>query len=257
MGQQLALAQIQNAVFQVQQAAAAVELLRQHGDAGQVLRFLEKGFLAAGGAAFLHMAAHCGGGVAVPDAKAGSFHLIQHLICQPLDAGKVVPLPADAVPHQPALVCGIVAHPVGVLIAKAPGVAGIVQRVGLCAGSRGGVRRGVVLDVERLQCLVLVCKGGAVRLRGGAVDFLTILHRPFQGGASVGFGTPALIPLGTHQPGGTEHPVHALEVCPKPECQQVCKTQVGLAVAVVVGLPVTGIQGGKPLAVLRGAGGLD
>ena len=94
MGQQLAAGQIQDAVLHVQQAPVPVELLRQHGDAGQVLGLLEKGLLAPAGAAFLDVSALGGGVVGITDAKAGLVHLIQHLVCKALDGGQVVPLPA-------------------------------------------------------------------------------------------------------------------------------------------------------------------
>ena len=87
MGHKLPAGKVQDAVAQVQQAFVFVELLRQHGDAGQVLGFFQEGFLAAAGTALLHMAAQCPGGVDIPDAEAGLVHLVQHLICKALDGG--------------------------------------------------------------------------------------------------------------------------------------------------------------------------
>ena len=48
--------------------------------------------------------------------------------------------------------------------------------------------------------------------------------------------------------------IHLLRVGTEPERQQVAETQVGFAVAVVVRLPVSGVQSGKAFAVLCGAG---
>ena len=264
MGQQLAAGQIQDAVLHVQQAPVPVELLRQHGDAGQVLGLLEKGLLAPAGAAFLDVSALGGGVVGITDAKAGLVHLIQHLVCKALDGGQVVPLPAGAVPHQPALVGGVVAQAVGVPVTEAAGVAGVVHGVALDAGGRRAGRGLLPADtgvfgIEGPQGFVLIRKGRAAVccLRGRGVHLLTVGHGTVQGSVAVGLGTPALVPLGAHEAGSTEHPVHAGLVGGEPEGQQVAEAQVSLAVAGVVGLPAAGIQGRKALPVFGAAGGVQ
>lgn len=153
--------EIKDAVAHIQQTFVFIELVRQHGDARQMLGLFEEGFLAAAGTAFLHMAAHGTGRICVPDAKAGLVHLVQHLIRKALDRSKVIPLPAGAIPYHPALVCGVIAYPVGVAVAEAPGISGVVHGVGLDAGGRRSRGMRSIFCIQSAERFVLIGKGTA------------------------------------------------------------------------------------------------
>ena len=247
--------EIKDAVAHIQQTFVFIELVRQHGDARQMLGLFEEGFLAAAGTAFLHMAAHGTGRICVPDAKAGLVHLVQHLIRKALDRSKVIPLPAGAIPYHPALVCGVIAYPVGVAVAEAPGISGVVHGVGLDAGGRRSRGMRSIFCIQSAERFVLIGKGYGVLCGCGGVYLLAVADGALKRPTSVGLGPAPFIPFGTHQAGGTENTVHALHIGTKPERQQIAETEVCFAVAVVVTLPAACIQGGKAFAVAGGTGG--
>ena len=266
MGVQLAAAQFEEPVLHVEGAADFVKIGVGGRYARQVLYLFEQVVLGMAAAAFGNKLAHGGRLLRVMDAEQVLLHTVQHLVGQLLDGGGLVLAPDLAVPQHPDLLRIVVAHPVAVQVAEVPGVAGVVQAVGLAAGGcfggwrlRCGCGRPVHAHAAQ-QRLHLIAGRGFLRQRLRAVrvvDVLAVGNGAVQRDVAVGIGAAALVPLFAVEPARAEGCVHAGLVGPQPEGQQVAQGKVCLAVAGSVGLPVARQQGGQLVAAFGLLGYLE